>query len=154
MFSQNTQSCHIFSYICDYYLFLGSDIYNYQVFCYGTHEVALVKRDELFPYDKNSGFGKVKKRRRGFAEALDEIENNPSIMTIDMLTAHREELADTGKIFNQEWESEDNTTTEIMGKAMTKRLKDMSSTANDILALLKVLIMGIYTIIKKVLCLK
>ena len=74
-------------------------------------------------------------------------------MTIDMLTAHREELADTGKIFNQEWESEDNTT-EIMGKAMTKRLKDMSSTANDILALLKVLIMGIYTIIKKVLCLK
>ena len=61
-------------------------------------------------------------------------------MTIDMLTAHREELADTGKIFNQEWEPEDTTTTEIMGKAMTKRLKDMSSTANDILALLKVLI--------------
>ena len=71
---------------------------------------------------------------------MDEIENNPSIMTIDMLTAHREELADTGKIFNQEWEPQDTTTTEIMGKAMTKRLKDMSSTANDILALLKVLI--------------
>lgn len=50
---------------------------RYEVFFYGTYETAVVKKEEMWPFtpETKNRFGKSK--AKGFAEALDEIENRP-----------------------------------------------------------------------------
>jgi len=57
---------------------------RYKVFFFGTYETATVKKEEIFSYDESTKAKFGKQKRKGFAEALDEIENNPGLMTIDM----------------------------------------------------------------------
>ena len=56
----------------------------FQVFFFGTYETATVKKEEIFSYDESTKAKFGKQKRKGIAEALDEIENNPRLMTIDM----------------------------------------------------------------------
>lgn len=58
---------------------------KFSVFFFGTYETANVKRDEMWLYDDASKARYGKQKRKGFAEAIDQIENNPGIVTIDQL---------------------------------------------------------------------
>ena len=52
---------------------------KYSVYFYGTYETAIVKKDEMFPFNEatKSKYGKNKKK--DFGKAMEEIENTPEI---------------------------------------------------------------------------
>lgn len=58
---------------------------KYNVFFYGTYESALLKANEIWPFDEESKAKHGKQKRKMFAEAMYEIENNPGIQTAEML---------------------------------------------------------------------
>jgi len=58
---------------------------KYKVFFYGTYESASVKAPDIWKFDEKSKVRFGKQKRKGFIEALQEIENNPGIQTVEML---------------------------------------------------------------------
>ena len=61
---------------------------RYRVLFFGTFEIANLKSDEIWHYNEEtkSRFGKPQKKK-GFAEAMDQIENNPYLRTKDEIDA-------------------------------------------------------------------
>lgn len=52
---------------------------KFHVFFYGTYETAVCKKEELWLFDDESKAKFSKQKRKGFPEALHEIENTPEI---------------------------------------------------------------------------
>ena len=54
---------------------------KFRVFFYGTYEHADIKKSELWPYNQENKdkFGPPNLKRKGYAEGLDQIENQPDL---------------------------------------------------------------------------
>ena len=59
---------------------------RFEVLFFGTYETAKLNKADMIPYDEVSKakHGHQKRPKKGFLQALDEIENNPGIMTQEM----------------------------------------------------------------------
>lgn len=99
---------------------------KYNVYFYGTGERAECKSDELFPYEENkSKLGKPNKRKY-FAEALLQIEDednsifpddDPQLLTMSINTSHIEKKSSKDESAEVEKSNESNTESE--GKLST-----------------------------------
>lgn len=67
---------------------------RYKVYFYGTYETAVVKREEMWNFNEKTKEKFGKQKRKGFAEAIDEIENRPEVgyLTEEVLPAVSEAL--------------------------------------------------------------
>ena len=52
---------------------------QYKVHFYGTSETAVVKKEDMWIFDASTKDKYGKQKRKGFLEAMDEIENKPEI---------------------------------------------------------------------------
>ena len=59
---------------------------RFEVLFFGTYETAKLNKADMIPYTEESKakFGHQKKPKKGFEQALHEIENNPGLMTQEM----------------------------------------------------------------------
>jgi len=67
---------------------------RYKVYFYGTYETAVVKREEMWLFNEKTKEKFGKQKRKGFAEAVDEIENRPEVgyLTEELLPVVNEAL--------------------------------------------------------------
>lgn len=67
---------------------------RYKVYFYGTYETAVVKKEEMWFFNEATKGKFGKQKRKGFAEAIDEIENRPEVgyLTEELLPAVNEDL--------------------------------------------------------------
>jgi len=67
---------------------------RYKVYFYGTYETAVVKREEMWFFNEKTKEKFGKQKRKGFAEAIDEIENRPEVgyLTEELLPVVNEAL--------------------------------------------------------------
>jgi len=52
---------------------------RYKVYFYGTYETAIVKKEDMWFFDDSTKAKFGKQKRKGFSEAIDEIENRPEV---------------------------------------------------------------------------
>jgi hypothetical protein len=72
---------------------------KFRVFFFGTHEIGYLSGKELFPYEEFKAKYSKTIKNKGFAEGLEEIENNPTIQgaTIDSSDDHDVEPEEEAK---------------------------------------------------------
>ena len=52
---------------------------RYKVYFYGTYETAIVKKEDMWFFDDSTKAKFGKQKRKGFSEAIEEIENRPEV---------------------------------------------------------------------------
>ena len=58
---------------------------RYEIFFYGTYQTAAVKSKDMWLYTQETKeqFGSIKRKSKGYAEGIDELENTPEIAPVE-----------------------------------------------------------------------
>ena len=57
---------------------------RYKVYFYGTYQTFIVKKGAMWVFDESSKAKFGKQKRKGFSEAMDEIENRPEVLYLNV----------------------------------------------------------------------
>ena len=57
---------------------------HYKVYFYGTYQTFIVKKEDMWGFDESTKAKFGKQKRKGFSEALDEIENRPDVLYLNV----------------------------------------------------------------------
>ena len=57
---------------------------QYKVYFYGTYKTFIVKKENMWGFDESTKAKFGKQKRKGFSEAIDEIENRPEVLYLNV----------------------------------------------------------------------
>ena len=57
---------------------------RYKVYFYGTYQTVIVKKEDMWVFDESTKAKFGKEKSKGFSEAIDEIENRPEVLYLNV----------------------------------------------------------------------